>query len=787
MASNAKKALKQAETLARKGRASEAADLYRRIAAAFPLTAEGRQAQAALRTLGPGQDPAAELRLLYAKGQFAALIEAAARLPAKQKRLAIVQTLLGGAEMALGRPDRAEAAFRALLKADPGRPAAHNNLGLALRAQAKLPEAEKAFRQALKLRPDYGDAQNGLGMVLQDSGDIAGAQRAFQAAVRLKPDDPEIWTNLGNMHQQQGDLDSAIAAYERALQIAPEHGNAHYNYGLALKAKGRLSDAIDHYRAAAKARPNFAPAHNNLGNALRAMGQLPAAEEALRRAVKLTPQDAEAHANLGVVLQAMGQFDEAVAAFEASRQADPNNAAAEAARLHLLAQMCDWRVYPEFAAQADRLGIVGPAVVPFGLLSLEDAPERQLRRSERYARETFGPSAAPMRPPAEPRQPKRLRIGYFSGDFRSHPVARLIAGTFAAHDKTRVELFGYSFGPDRDDAFRADLSAPFDHFHDIRATPDGEAAQVIAEDKLDIAVDLTLYTQHSRTALFAKRIAPVQINYLGYPGTSGASFMDYMIADPIVVPPEQEAGVSEAIIRLPHCYQPNDNRRPVPDDTQSRADHGLPETGFVFCSFNSAYKITPREFDIWMRVLQARPGSVLWLLESTKWTRDNLVRQAKMRGMDPTRLVFAPRVSNDAHLARHHHADLFIDTFAYNAHTTGSDALWMGLPVVTMVGRQFAARVCASLLHAVGMPELVTENEADYEALIMDLSGDPDKLAGLKRRLAAGRASVPLFDTEGHTRALETAYETAHHRWRSGQEPAGFTVNGTDPAKASKG
>lgn len=777
MASRAKKALKQAQLLARQGRSSEAADLYRRIAAAFPQSAEARQALAALGKGAGTVDPASELRFLYSRRQYAEAIAAAARLPAAAQRSPAVQNIVGGAEMARSRPDRAEAAFRKAIKVAPDRAAGYYNLGLALRAQNKLSEARAAFRQALELRPDYGDAQNGLGMVLRDEGDIGGAEAAFVTASRLKPDDPEIWTNLGNVHHQRSDFDAAFTAYRKALSLAPDHANAHYNYGLSLKAAGRLTEAVEHYQSAVAANPGLAQAHNNLGNALRALGKLPQAEAAHRRAAELQPGDAEAHTNLAYALQSMGRFDEAVDAYSAALEVAPHHSRAKAARIYLLAQMCDWRAHREFAPVADALGVTEGAVAPFDLLSLEDAPARQRQRAERYARATFGEEAPPsFAPAAAARRPERLRIGYFSADFRSHPVARLIAGTFAAHDRERFELFGYSFGPGRQDDFRRELSAHFARFTDIRAVPDAEAAWAIAEDRLDIAIDLTLYTQHSRTALFSRRIAPVQINYLGYPGTSGAPFMDYIIADPVVVPPGMEPHLSEAVIRLPHCYQPNDDRRAVPWDGLSRADHGLPETGPVLCSFNSAYKITPREFDIWMRILDGLPGAVLWLLESTRWARGNLMREAEVRGVDPARLVFAPRVPNEEHLARHRHADLFLDTFAYNAHTTGSDALWMGLPVVTLAGRQFAARVGASLLNAVGLPELVAESEADYETLVLELAHAPDRLAELRQKLDDDRYSVPLFQTGSHTRALEAALEAAHERWREGREPADLSV-----------
>ncbi|MEO0859677.1 MAG: tetratricopeptide repeat protein [Pseudomonadota bacterium] len=714
----------------------------------------------------------AQLQKLYQTGDYARLIRAANRLPPAHLKSASVQTLIGAAEMALSRPKRAAQAFRKAISAAPTKPAPHSNLGLALRADGKREEARTAFQRALALNKDYGDAINGLGLLAQDEKDMAGAEQAFRCAAELKPKDPEIWTNLGNALQQKGALPEACEAYRTALALAPHHPNANYNYGAALRAMGDLTAAIKHYQLAIRGNPNFSRAYNNLGNALRAIGDLRGAEAALRQASKLAPKEAEVHQNLGGVLQSMGRFDDAAAAYDRAVDINPDNAAARASALFLRAQMCDWRQGP---APQD-LGLTGAAVGPYDLLALDDDPVRQRQRAERYAAQTFGPGGAAPAPAAVAR-PKRLRLGYFSADFRDHPVARLIAGTIAAHDRDRFDVLGYSFGPDKQDGFRREFSTSFDTFREIRALPDDQAAAIAAQDALDIAVDLTVYTQHSRTALFDRRLAPVHINYLGYPGTSGAPFLDYIIADPVVVPPEYRDGISEAVIALPHCYQPNDNRRPVPHDTASRAAHGLPQDGIVLCSFNSAFKISPREFDIWMRILGTEPGTVLWLLESTPWARSNLTGEAEARGIDPARLVFAPRVGNEAHLARHHHADLFLDTFAYNAHTTGSDALWMGLPVVTLAGRQFAARVCASLLQAVNLPELITQTEADYADLILSLIRTPDRLVSLRDRLQATRNTAPLFDTERHTSALESAYDAAHQRWRDGTGPADISID----------
>lgn len=756
------------------GNPAQAAKIYVQLLAKNP---NNKDAQNGLRRLNSSKsNPALLIQTLYQQGKFQQVVRAISALPTPQQNAPGVVTLLGASQMQLGNFKGAEDAFRKSLMLAPDKPASHNNLGLALRAQGRMTDAERAFRKALNLAPTYAEGWNSLGAVLQESGQISEALAAFTRATELNADNPEFLTNLGNMFQKTGDLTEAVNLYHRALKAHPRFAGAHFNLGLALKATGQLEASAEHYEKAISASPKFAAAYINLGNVLQSLGRLAQAETILKKAVDLAPKDANAQNSYGTLLQRLGRLDEAVAAYDAALRADDNHAMASAQRLHQMAHMCDFRAYADFADVTDTLGIDGDAVPPLTLLAMEDHAERQLARASNYAQTSF-PDIAPLpQPPQSSQRPAKLRIGYFSADYRSHPVARLIAGTLKAHDRNRFELIGYSFGPNQKDALRDELSQEFSTFRDIRAISDSEAAQLVKGDKLDIAIDLTSYTQHSRTALFAKRLAPVQMNYLGYPGTSGAPFMDYIVVDPTLVPSTHRNHVSEALLSLPHCYQPNDNRRDVPKDSKTRAEHGLPEDALVLCCFNSTYKITPREFVIWMRVLEQVPNAVLWLLESNDWAQANLKAQAVKVGIASDRLVFAPRASNREHLARHQHADLFLDTFAYNAHTTGSDALWMGVPIVTLLGDQFAARVCGSLLKAVGLPELITDSEADYEALILALAQDPDRRAQLKTHLEGTRATAPLFDTEGYTRDLETGFDMAHELWRAGQAPQDIQV-----------
>ena len=374
-------------------------------------------------------------------------------------------------------------------------------------------------------------------------------------------------------------------------------------------------------------------------------------------------------------------------------------------------------------------------------------------------------------------RPKRLKIGYFSADLHDHAVHYLIAGLLRDYNNVEFEIFAYSYGRNKFGDLRQRLKENVNHFFDVSDHSDGSIVDLARAHSLDIAIDLTGYTGQTRSVLFQYRLAPIQINYLGYPGSMGAGFMDYIIADPTVIPSSQRQHYSENVIYLPHSYQPNDDQRQIAQTNTTRADFGLPDKAFVFCCFNNNYKISPREFDIWMRILSQTDGSILWLLKSNKCTEGNLRKQAQARGIDPDRLVFADTLPQAEHLARHKHADLFIDTFNYNAHTTGSDALWAGLPVVTKQGDQFAARVAASLLNAVGLPELITHSEEEYEALILTLSTDLNRLKAVTKKLAVNRLSSPLFDTKLYTQHFETGLQKAYSLYFYGKKPEDIFVS----------
>jgi len=493
------------------------------------------------------------------------------------------------------------------------------------------------------------------------------------------------------------------------------------------------------------------------------------------KALSLKPDDAKAYNNLGVTLKDQGKLDEAIVSYNKALALKPDYAGARTQKLHQQAHICDWNTLKDDLSFLADLGIHGAAVPPFSLLPLEDDPYRQRLRSENYAKKKFLRKAT-HNFVAPNQKPKRLRIGYFSADFKEHPVSYLIAKVIETHDRDCFEVYGYSIGRAKDDQMKRRLVKGFDVFREVQSLVDHDVALLARQDEIDIAVDLMGYTKDSRAGIFSLRAAPVQINYLGFPGTIGADFMDYIIADQNLIPNESQKYYSEKPIYLPHHYQAQDDTLHISDLTPSKSELGLPSDGFIFCAINNAYKITPCEFNIWMRLLQNVDGSVLWLLESNKWVKANLIKEAYKRGIPSERLVFAQRVPYEKYLAQFRRADLYLDTFNYNAGATASNALWAGLPVLTKLGKGYAARMAGSLIASVGLSELITNNETEYEKLALELATNPEKLASIKQKLEINRLSKPLFNTELFTKHLEDGYQRAYQQYFEGKKAAAIYV-----------
>jgi len=558
--------------------------------------------------------------------------------------------------------------------------------------------------------------------------------------------------------------------YNKALSIKSDYADAYYNMGNAHKDQGKFDKAILSYKKALSIKPDYADAYYNLGTALQKQRKPEEAIEAYKKTLSIKPDYLDAYYNMGTIFQDQIKPEEAIEAFSNVLSIKPDDETARTQKLHQQGLICNWDSIAEDIDLIPELGTSEEAVSPFTLLPLEDAPDRHLIRSKLYAKanyqqETLSPKARPIE------RPKRIRIGYFSTDFKEHPVSYLIAKVLEQHNRDQFEIFGYSLHDYKKSEVRQRLEKSFDTFTDVQNMSDRNIALHARQDEIDIAVDLNGYTHHARTGIFAYRAAPIQINYLGYPGTMGSNFMDYIVADRSLIPVETQKYFSEQQLYLPNTYLPTDDSRELSKKKITRSDMQLPDDAFVFCCFNNSYKITPAEFDVWMRLLNKVENSVLWLRKPNQLSKLNMKNEAQKRKVNPSRLVFADKLPMDEHLARHRLADLFVDTFTFNAHTTATEALWAGLPVVTKIGRGFAARVAGSLLNAVGLPELVTETENDYEALILELATNPAKLAKIKGKLATHRLTKPLFNTELYTKHLENGYLQAYESYFQGKLP----------------
>jgi predicted O-linked N-acetylglucosamine transferase (SPINDLY family) len=598
----------------------------------------------------------------------------------------------------------------------------------------------------------------------------------YNAALAIEPDFPEALYNRGIALWALGRPEEALESTGQAVKARPHYFEALYNRGVMLQQLGRHAEALQNYEAAHGLRPRDVAVLNNRAGALQSLGRFLEALASCDAALKIAPHRAGLHYNRGTILDFLDRHEEAAACFEQVLALDPGHRDAFGYLAGCLLQLCDWARTEGLKEELEeRVRLNRSLVAPLTFLGFSGDPAAQRRCAENYLRDRIPRQPAPLWS-GTPYHHDKIRVAYVSADFHQHATAQLIAGLFERHDRDKFEIIAASLGEDDASPMRARLVRGFDRFHDMRGKSDLDIARFLRSMEVDIAVDLKGHTQGSRPEIFSHRFAPVQVSYLGYPGTSGAEFMDYILADAVVAPQEQQAFFSEKIVYLPATYQPNDPARPIADIAPTRGDFGLPAEGFVFCCFNNSWKITPALFDAWMRLLTSVKGSVLWLLQTGEGAQKNLTAAAAARGVDPARLVFAPRLPPDRHLARHRLADLFLDTLPCNAHTTASDALWSGLPIVTCLGASFAGRVAASLLCAAGLPELVAPDLAEYEKLALDLARNPARLADLKNRLAAGRNSCPLFDVDSLCRSIEQAFERMHSLARSGKNAESFSL-----------
>ena len=623
------------------------------------------------------------------------------------------------------------------------------------------------YEEILRLNPGHVDA-------LQLSGTIAAQRGRWEEAVKLlkrsldiNGANAHVLNNLGNVLKKLDRVDEAIECYKKAIAIKPDYAEAYGNHANLLRETKQFSASLEKYNKAIELKNNYPDAHYNKGLLLEDMLDTDGALACYENAVLHNPSYIDAYASRGDLFRKLKKLPESSQQFQKALVLNSDYKYLLGMLLHTKMFQCDWSEFDaNLSALIAKINANKKVAPSFAVLALTDSLELQRQAAQIWVNDKH-PENASLGPIAKVEgviKPK-IRLGYYSADFHDHATAYLMAELFERHDKSKFELIAFSFGPDKKDAMRQRVSAAFDQFLDVRLKSDKEIAELSREMGIDIAVDLKGFTQDQRLGIFSYRAAPIQVSYLGYPGTMAAPYIDYLIADRTLIPEESQRHYSEKIVYLPHSYQVNDRQRVIAQKVFTREELGLPKEGFVFCCFNNNFKITPATFDGWVRVLKAVEGSVVWLLEDNMAAGRNLRKEAQARGLDPNRLVFAKRMKLPEHLARHRAADLFLDTLPYNAHTTASDALWAGLPVLTCMGESFASRVAASLLNAIELPELITDTQQEYEALAIGLAKDSDKLKGIRDKLERNRLTTPLFDTNLFTKHIEMAYKQAYVRY----------------------
>jgi len=726
---------------------------------------------------------------------------------------------LGVLESQRGRPDIGLPLIDRAIAINPSNVPALYNRGNILRDVERLDDALASYDRVLALKSDHVGALNNRGVILHDLGRYSEALASYNGALALKSDHADALCNRGSTLIELGRFEDALSSYERALAIASGDVAAHFgrgnalmglarfaeallsfdralaiapddmrvlnNRGSALSRLSRFDEALACFNQVATRDPLNADAFNNRGNIFIQMKSYAEALSSYDRALGARPDWAEALYGRGYALTELKRHDEAIATFERLMDIKPDYPYALGMLLYAQRTACDWRDSSSVVSKTIRAVREGRrAVTPLAFFAVSDSAEDNARCSRILAADKFKPQPRPMWR-GERYGHSRIRVAYLSADFNTHAVATQMAGVFERHDKTRFETIALSHGLDDQSSMRARLEGAFDRFIDVQNMSDFDVATRIRKEEADIAVDLTGLTGRGRPGIFGFRPAGIQVQHLGFPGTMGADTIDYIVADRIVIPESQQRHYSEKVVYLPDTYLPNDRARIIAQEAPNRAEAGLPVSGFVFCSFNNSYKFSPEVFDVWMRLLGAVSGAVLWLPESNEAARRNLAREAQARGVDPNRLVFARYANNpEDHLARLALADVFLDTLPYNAHSTASDALWAGLPVLTCPGGSFAGRVAASQLYAAGLPELIADSLISYEEMALRLARDAPMLSAIKAKIRQNRDNCPLFDTERFTRNLEAAYAQMWERHRRGRAPESFSV-GAPNASAS--
>ena len=705
----------------------------------------------------------------------------------------------------LGEPIIAIKHYEKAIEIDPNYPEAHNNLGIILQELGELDKALISFEKAFSLKPEKVETANIISSILTEINNPNTSIDYFKKILESSPDLYIAYFNLGVAYQELGLTDKAISSYKKTLGLNSDFTNAYLNLGLLLEDSEKHEDAKNNLERALEIDPNNTVILNNLGITLNSLERVDEAISCFKRAINIAPNDLLGHFNLGMALKSSHKIDDAINSFKKVIEIDPNSSESyyflgELYRLTKQFNAALVSLEKAFSLNPDIDFLIGAllntkmnlalwdgiedylkiltkkintnekAVTPFALMALIDDPQLQYKASQVYAEYDFPQSSLSIALKPYTNH-KKIRVGYFSADYHNHPTMHLMAELFELHDRKKFEIFAFSFGPNQQDKWRQRASLSFDKFIDVRLKSDSEISALSREMEIDIAVNLGGYTHSTRTGVFVNFAAPIQVNFLVYPGTMGSKYFDYIVADHTLISPENKDYFSEKIVYMPDSYQSNISEREVSNKTILRSELELPENAFVFSCFNNIHKITPPTFESWMRILNSVDHSVLWLYANDESVISNILETASRFGVDRNRIIFASHAPVEQHLNRIRKADLFLDTLPYNAHTTASDALRMGVPVITLIGKSFASRVAASLLNAVNMPELITNTREQYESLATDLALDTEKLRIVKSKLINNLPKTALFNCQTFTKNLELAFAKMHQRSQSGLQP----------------
>ena len=678
----------------------------------------------------------------------------------------------GIALLALKQLDVAVASFDKAIALKPDYAEAYYNRGVALKELKQFDAAITSYDKAIALKPDYAEAYASRGNSLKESKQFDAAVASYDKAIALKPDYAEAYSNRGNALQDVKQFDAAVVSYDKAIALKPDYAEAYSNRGNALKELKQFHAAVASYDKAIALKPDYAEAYSNRGNALQDVKQFDAAVASYDKAIAFKPDYAEAYSNRGVALKELKQFEAAVASYDKAYDLNLDIAYLSGIREMAKLTLCDWQNFDvRILELRQRIHRKQKATSSFVLLSLPFTPSEQRLAAEIWCEDKF-PRSHFLGPMSKSLRRTKIRIGYYSPDFRIHPVSSLAIRLFEYHDRSKFELIAFFFGSETRDEMTSRIGAAFDQFIDVRTISDMEVAALSRKLGIDIAIDLGGHTKDCRTGIFAYRAAPIQVNYLGYTATMGADYIDYIVADDVVIEEKSRIHYKEKIAYLPDSYLAGDPQREISKRVFTRLELELPESGFIFCCFNAIYKINPEVFDVWAEILRRVSGSVLWLSPASATVIENLRKEAASRGLEPKRLIFSSRIDSPAeHLARVRVADLFLDTWPFNAHSTAVDALWAGVPLITCMGETFASRVAGSVLRAMEVPELIALSTSAYADLAIGLATNPVKLEELKNKLMSKRLTTPFFDPQRFAKNIESAFEKMYERYQDGLEP----------------